>query len=271
MDNGTKETIERYFREEGFVDRSGVVDFNGLGKVNGHSIDGWGDKVLCESQQGYDGQRRFYEMVAERVDGKPLYDLLKTACYEGVLWSINQILSGNYVMSGGRILDIGCGSGLETVLFGEFVGNKGEVVGVDISPKMIQFAKERAKRRNAGNVDFVLADRDHLPFTDDSFDSAIAINSFSEGDNDCYGPGSDNVRGYILKERIEEWNRVLKDGGNLVVIEPSSPDRIEQDEGDLGWRLEKNGFDIVGAENYSFFVKRDNCAHANVLLKAKNR
>ena len=71
------------------------------------------------------------------------------------------------------ILDIGCGVGKTACYLAKRHGC--EVVGVDISERMIDRAKERAKRKNVENkTAFQIADAQNLPFEDALFDAVIS-------------------------------------------------------------------------------------------------
>ncbi len=64
-------------------------------------------------------------------------------------------------MPGERVLDIGCGAGVTSLLLGDAVGPAGHVVGVDVSQPMLALARSRA---NATNVEFIEADATLYPF-----------------------------------------------------------------------------------------------------------
>lgn len=70
--------------------------------------------------------------------------------------------------NGGRLLEVGCGTGH----WSEYFSNKGfEVTGVDISKEMT----EVARNKHIANAHFEVADGENLPFADESFDIAVAI------------------------------------------------------------------------------------------------
>ncbi len=69
------------------------------------------------------------------------------------------------------LLDVCCGSGTFTVRFGK--GCK-YICGTDISIEMLKIAKRRAKKHNL-KIDFIVADAEHLPFKDKSFDHCVAF------------------------------------------------------------------------------------------------
>ena len=73
-------------------------------------------------------------------------------------------------INSGSVVDVGCGTGL---LFSEVAAEAQEVVGVDVSGKLLLQARERA--RIFRNVQLVQADADHLPFKNDHFSVVFAF------------------------------------------------------------------------------------------------
>jgi len=85
-----------------------------------------------------------------------------------------------------------------------------EVIGVDISEEMLKIGREKLiKSKLTGKVDFRIGDAEDLPFPDNYFDAVIS------------GFGVRNFGN--LNRGIEEAYRVLKKGGQLVVLEFSKP------------------------------------------------
>jgi len=66
------------------------------------------------------------------------------------------------LQEGSRVLDVGCGTGLNFPLLLEAVGESGQVVGVDRSPQMLEVARRKTVRRSPGNVVLVEADAEEL-------------------------------------------------------------------------------------------------------------
>jgi ubiquinone/menaquinone biosynthesis C-methylase UbiE len=77
---------------------------------------------------------------------------------------------------GGRIIDVGCGFGaMNIVLAHRFVDS--EIVGIDLSDPLLQFANRSAQAANLGDrVRFEKADVHQIPYDDDSFDVVINTN-----------------------------------------------------------------------------------------------
>lgn len=96
----------------------------------------------------------------------------------------------------GRVLEVGIGTGESLTQYPEGV----ELVGIDISPKMLARAKAKARAREyPGTLTLLVGDVQALDFPDDSFDTVITSCVFCSV--------TDPVRGF------EEINRVLRPGG----------------------------------------------------------
>jgi SAM-dependent methyltransferase len=71
---------------------------------------------------------------------------------------------------GERILDVGCGTGTTTLPLAEMVGERGQVLDVDISEPMLSVARRRVAERGASNVSLLLADAQVHRFEPERFD-----------------------------------------------------------------------------------------------------
>jgi SAM-dependent methyltransferase len=72
--------------------------------------------------------------------------------------------------SGQRVLDLGCGAGLDVFVAALLVGAEGRAAGVDLTPEMLEWPRKHA----AANVEFHEGTVEALPFEDGSFDLAIS-------------------------------------------------------------------------------------------------
>jgi ubiquinone/menaquinone biosynthesis C-methylase UbiE len=104
---------------------------------------------------------------------------------------------------GERVLDLGAGAGFDCFLAANKVGKEGKVIGVDMTPEMIDKARANAKKGKYTNVEFRLGEIENLPAADNSVDVVIS---------NCVINLSPN------KKRVfEEAFRVLAPKGRLMV------------------------------------------------------
>jgi SAM-dependent methyltransferase len=104
---------------------------------------------------------------------------------------------------GGRYLDLGCSAGLYTRSLARALDDRGEVVGLDISPSMLKEAARRARKIGA-NPSFARADAHSLPFADASFSWAVCGGTLNElGDP---------------ARAARETRRALEPGGRLAIM-----------------------------------------------------
>jgi SAM-dependent methyltransferase len=75
---------------------------------------------------------------------------------------------------GEKVLDVGSGGGVTTIAAGRLVGDRGAVVGADISALLVELARARAVEQRAGNVSFRVADVQHDLVPGMPFDAAIS-------------------------------------------------------------------------------------------------
>lgn len=189
--------------------------------------------------------------VQKEIDWSKWYDFLGESgspiVHLGGVVATSELLGMFEFTEKSRVLDVGCGTGLTAYEIAKRYGS--EVVGIDISEKMIASAKRRLERqRLGGKVDFRVADIFKLPFDDESFDAVLTeslLNALPEkpramseivrvtrlkglvGANEGFALPStppellDRVVELTgAKERLptpEQWRRLFEDSGLQVV------------------------------------------------------
>ncbi|MCS9996591.1 demethylmenaquinone methyltransferase [Weissella confusa] len=115
------------------------------------------------------------------------------------------------VPKNGQILDVAAGTGDWTIALAKELGEKGHVTGFDLSPEMLAVAREKVVEAGVSYwVTLTQGNAMELPYEDDTFD-LVTI-----------GFGLRNLPD--TAKGMQELYRVLKPGGELVVLETSQPD-----------------------------------------------
>src|SRR5262245_33747381 len=78
------------------------------------------------------------------------------------------------VLPGQTVVDIGSGAGIDCLLAAQKVGSEGKVIGVDMTPVMIEKAKKNAMKAGAQNVEFRLGNAEKMPLADQEADWIIS-------------------------------------------------------------------------------------------------
>lgn len=140
------------------------------------------------------------------------YDLMNDLMSFGIhRWWKSVTISNSAVRTGDKVLDLAGGTGDLTASFSKLVGKTGRVVLTDINSSMLKVAKEKLTNKGlVGNIDYVEADAENLPFEDNSFNCATI----------AFG-----LRNFTDKQKaLGELFRVLKPGGKVMVLEFSKPE-----------------------------------------------
>jgi ubiquinone/menaquinone biosynthesis C-methylase UbiE len=122
----------------------------------------------------------------------------------GLLWQQKQrTLERLDLQPGQMVLDAGCGTGVDALLMAERVGKAGQVVGIDVSERMLAAAHTQA---TSLPLTFCRADLCALPFADAVFDRGRADKTFQHLPDP--------------RTALQEMIRVLKPGGRVVIADP---------------------------------------------------
>ena len=120
--------------------------------------------------------------------------------------------------AGETVVELGCGAGMDTLIASRMVGSKGRVVSIDMTPQMLDQARDAATKLGATNIDFHLGYIESIPLPDGTADVIISNGVIN------LAPDKEQV--------FREMHRVLKPGGRLqigdIVVQKAVPDSAKR-------------------------------------------
>jgi demethylmenaquinone methyltransferase/2-methoxy-6-polyprenyl-1,4-benzoquinol methylase len=149
--------------------------------------------------------KEVFQSVAAKYD--VMNDLMSLGVHR--LWK-RYTIDCSGVRAGHKVLDLAGGTGDLTAKFSRIVGETGQVVLADINDAMLKVGRDKLRDKGiVGNVEYVQANAEALPFPDNSFDIiTIAFGLRNVTDKD---------------KALASMYRVLKPGGRLLILEFSKP------------------------------------------------
>jgi arsenite methyltransferase len=123
------------------------------------------------------------------------------------------------LMPGEHVVDVGCGAGIDSIIAARMVGPTGRVIGLDMTPAMVEKARAGAKEAELNNVEFRQGLAETLPVADGWADVVIS--------NGVLNLFPDKLAG------LQEMARVLKPSGRLqigdILVQKAVPEKGKQD------------------------------------------
>ncbi|SNC59063.1 bifunctional demethylmenaquinone methyltransferase/2-methoxy-6-polyprenyl-1,4-benzoquinol methylase UbiE [Sodalis endosymbiont of Henestaris halophilus] len=169
-----------------------------------HETTNFGFRTVAKDQKATMVTDIFHSVAAK-------YDLMNDLMSFGIhrIWKCCTIQYSG-VRCGQKVLDLAGGTGDLTAKFSRILGEEGKVVLADINDSMLKVGREKLRNRGIlGNVSYVQANAEALPFQNDTFD-CITI--------------SFGLRNVTDKEQaLKSMYRVIKPGGRLLILEFSIP------------------------------------------------
>ena len=162
--------------------------------------EGWGGMA------GTDNRPIFNGIAAE-------YDWRSVGLSWGGLWAWHRVAcTWLPIAPGERVLDVGCGTGVVLRRCAGRVGGRGSFVGVDPSAAMLAIAKRRSHGGSDADIQWIEGDGQELPLADSTFDWVTAQFSLR------------NMPEW--PRALEEFARVLKPSGHLVILDLVRPQSV---------------------------------------------
>ncbi len=160
----------------------------------------------------YNAEGSKKEQVAEMFDNiSKRYDFLNHLLSLGIDkgWR-NKVVRMVKADNPDAVLDVATGTADLAIALGKAMP-KVAIKGADISAGMLEIGKQKVKKGTYNNIELILGDGENLPFEDETFDAVTVAFGVRNFEN--------------LEKGLKDINRVIKPGGQLVVLEFSQPEK----------------------------------------------
>jgi arsenite methyltransferase len=160
------------------------------------------DEIKAFVRDAYRAVNGSTTQVAKRLYGAEELALVPESARNGALGLGNHVRFAR-IEPGATVLDLGCGSGIDTILAAHQAGPTGRVIALDFLPEMLERTAQAAREAGLGNVETLEAEIEQLPLPDASVDVVISNGVVN------LSPRKARV--------LAECARVLRPGGELCV------------------------------------------------------
>ena len=163
-------------------------------------------KTLPNFKHTGKGKKEFVQKMFDDIS--PRYDFLNHLLSLGIdIYWRKKFIQHLNILKGQTVLDVACGTG--DIGFNILKQNKIELINIDLSKRMLDIARKKAKKKHLHNIQFIQGDAEMLPLENDSVDCLTIAYGFR------------NIAHY--EKALEEFYRVIKPGGILGILEFSLP------------------------------------------------
>ncbi len=123
----------------------------------------------------------------------------RSETYDNSDWHVqiaHRLVEYAQINPGHKVLDLATGTGMAALKAASLVGDRGSVIGIDISSRMLNQAINKVQALNLNNIKFILADAEALDFPANSFDRILCSSAF--------------IWMWDLQAALSHWHRLLK-------------------------------------------------------------